>query len=47
MSSYLAGLDWASHIHALCVIDERGSVVERAEITSGFRGYRVVTPPVP
>jgi transposase len=38
MSSYLAGLDWASHIHALCVIDERGSVVERAEITHDAAG---------
>ena len=38
MSSYFAGLDWASRIHALCVIDERGSVVERAEITHDAAG---------
>jgi transposase len=32
MSNYFAGLDWASKTHALCVIDARGSVVERFEI---------------
>ena len=26
MSSFFAGLDWASQTHAVCVIDERGSV---------------------
>ena len=25
MSNYFAGLDWASQIHALCVIDEHGA----------------------
>ena len=32
MSNYFAGLDWASKTHALCVIDERGGVVERFDI---------------
>lgn len=32
MSNYFAGLDWASRTHALCVVDERGGVVERFEI---------------
>ena len=38
MSNYFAGLDWASQIHALCVIDERGSVVERCEIAHDAAG---------
>jgi transposase len=32
MSNYFAGLDWASKAHALCVVDERGGVVDRFEI---------------
>ena len=26
MSTFFAGLDWASRTHAVCVIDEHGSV---------------------
>ena len=36
MSNYFAGLDWASRTHALCVVDERGGVVERFEIGHVF-----------
>lgn len=32
MSNYFAGLDWASKTHALCVVDERGGVIEQFEI---------------
>jgi transposase len=38
MSNYFAGLDWASRIHALCVINERGDVVERGEIAHDAAG---------
>jgi transposase len=38
MSNYFAGLDWASKTHALCVVDEHGSVVERAEIAHDAAG---------
>ena len=54
MSSYFAGLDWASQTHALCVVDERGVVVERFEITHDAAGLaelrrrlgRLGSPPV-
>ena len=32
MSICFAGLDWASRTHAVCVIDERGSVLTQFEI---------------
>jgi transposase len=38
MSSYFAGLDWASRTHAMCVVDEHGGVVERAEIAHDAAG---------
>jgi transposase len=38
MSNYFAGLDWASTMHALCVLDERGGVVERFEISHDAAG---------
>jgi transposase len=38
MSNYFAGLDWASTTHALCVLDERGGVVERFEISHDAAG---------
>jgi transposase len=38
MSTLFAGLDWASRIHALCVVDERGGVVERSEIAHDAAG---------
>ena len=38
MSNYFAGLDWASRTHAMCVVDEQGSVVERAEIAHDAAG---------
>ena len=54
MSTLFAGLDWASRIHALCAVDERGSVVERAEISHNAAGLtelkrrlrRLGSPPV-
>ena len=38
MSNYFAGLDWASQTHALCVLDERGGVVERFDISHDAAG---------
>jgi len=54
MSNYFAGLDWASQTHALCVVDERGGVVERFEIEHAAAGLaelqrrlrRLGSPPV-
>jgi len=54
MSNYFAGLDWASRTHALCVVDERGGVVERFEIGHDAAGLadlqrrlrRLGSPPV-
>jgi transposase len=38
MSNRFAGLDWASRTHAVCVIDERGSVHLQFEITHDAAG---------
>jgi transposase len=38
MSQLFVGLDWASRAHALCVVDERGAVVERFEIAHEATG---------
>ena len=38
MTKRFAGLDWASRIHAVCVIDVRGSVVLQFEITHDAAG---------
>lgn len=38
MPDYFAGLDWASRAHAVCVIDERGAVVERFDIAHDAAG---------
>ena len=38
MNTFFAGLDWASQIHAVCVIDECGGVCERFEITHDAEG---------
>ena len=32
MSAYVAGLDWASQTHAVCVVDEHGSVCVQFEV---------------
>jgi transposase len=40
MNRFFAGLDWASKTHALCVIDEQGTVRERSEITHDAGGLR-------
>jgi transposase len=37
-SSVFAGLDWALHTHAVCVIDISGNVLERCEITHDRAG---------
>lgn len=36
--SYFAGLDWASQTHAVCVIDEQGSVLERLDVAHDAAG---------
>jgi transposase len=38
MSKLFAGLDWASHTHAVCVIDERGAIRVQFEITHDKAG---------
>ena len=38
MSTFFAGLDWASQIHAACVIDAHGSVVVQFEIKHDAAG---------
>ena len=38
MSNYFAGLDWASRTHAVCVIDEHGSVLERLDVAHDASG---------
>ncbi|MFO7532203.1 MAG: transposase, partial [Candidatus Limnocylindrales bacterium] len=35
-----AGIDWAKDAHAVCVIDERGSVVVRFEVEHSAAGLR-------
>ena len=46
MSTFFAGLDWASRTHAVCVIDERGGVCERLEIAHDAAGLaRAAAPP--
>ena len=37
-----AGVDWASRSHAVCVIDDRGAVVERFEIEHTEQGLRIL-----
>lgn len=52
--NYFAGLDWASQTHAVCVVDEHGSVIERFEIGHDAAGLaellrrlrRLGSPPV-
>lgn len=54
MRKLFCGLDWASQVHALCVVDEHGGVVERAEIAHDAAGLaelqrrlrRLGSPPV-
>lgn len=43
MSNCFAGVDWASETHAVCVIDERGSIHERFEIAHSAAGLRELT----
>ncbi|CAN7563180.1 IS110 family transposase [Variovorax sp. LjRoot178] len=38
MSTFFAGLDWASRAHAVCVIDEHGSVRERLDVAHDADG---------
>ena len=40
MSSVFAGLDWASRLHAVCVIDERGTVCRQWEVAHDADGLR-------
>lgn len=37
---YFVGLDWASRVHALCVVDERGSIIDRCEIEHTESGLK-------
>ena len=38
MTTFFAGLDWASRTHAVCVIDEHGSVCVQFEINHDAAG---------
>jgi transposase len=38
MSTFFAGLDWASRTHSVCIIDERGTVCEQLEVTHDAAG---------
>ncbi len=38
-----AGIDWAKDRHAVCIIDERGSVVARSEVEHTAAGLRELT----
>jgi len=38
MSNFFAGLDWASQVHAVCIIDERGEACERLDIEHDAQG---------
>ncbi len=38
MSTFFAGLDWASQTHAVCLIDQHGTVCERLEIAHDAAG---------
>jgi transposase len=38
MPNFFAGLDWASRIHALCIIDDQGRVLNRFEISHDAAG---------
>ena len=38
MSTFFAGLDWASQIHVVCVIDEQGQVHERLDVAHDAAG---------
>ena len=40
MNRCFAGLDWASRNHAVCILDESGSVRERFEVTHDAAGLR-------
>lgn len=40
MNSVFAGLDWASRIHAVCVIDEHGTVCNQWEVSHDADGLR-------
>ena len=40
MSTFFAGLDWASQVHAICVIDAHGAIHTRFEVTHDAAGLR-------
>ena len=40
MADVFAGLDWASRLHAVCVIDERGTVCKQWEVAHDADGLR-------
>lgn len=43
MSRFFAGLDWASRTHAVCIIDERGTIAEQFEVTHDAAGLAAAT----
>ena len=40
MTTLFGGLDWASRLHAVCVIDERGAVCKRWDVAHDAVGLR-------
>jgi len=40
MPQHFAGIDWASQVHAVCVVDERGTVADRFDVTHDQAGLQ-------
>lgn len=40
MPQFFAGIDWASNVHAVCVVDERGTVADRFDVTHDQAGLQ-------
>jgi hypothetical protein len=40
MTDCLAGLDWASREHAVCIIDDSGAIRDRFDVTHDAAGLR-------
>jgi transposase len=40
MPRFFAGIDWASQDHAVCVVDEHGTIVDRFEVAHDHNGHQ-------
>lgn len=41
-SSVVAGIDWAAELHAVCILDNDGKVIERFDVTHDNQALRVM-----